>query len=71
MEIKAVSNVIFSIVRKLDDSQMNLVEHFFKVFLNNGKKSTVDFFAQHMHNVNIYHQKVWEISYLMVYLVAL
>ena len=33
MEIKVVYNVIFSIINKFDDSQINLVELFFLLFL--------------------------------------
>ena len=39
--------------------------------MENFKKSSVTFFAQQIQSDNIYHQNAWEISYLMVYLVAL
>ena len=39
--------------------------------MENFKKSTVTFFAQQIQSDNIYHQKAWKISYLMIYLVAL
>ena len=61
---------------KFYDSLDNLVDIFFSFFFNNGdwrikKKSIVHFFAQQIQGCNIYLQKAWEISYLIVYLETL
>ena len=60
-------------IKKFDDSRINLVELIICSFLNNGKykKNTVTFIAQQNVIVKIHHWKAEKISYPEVYLVTL
>ena len=64
MGIKVAWKVIFSKISEFDESWSILWK---SLYLNNGElKKKLTFFAQQIQSDNIYHQKVWEISYLIL-----